>query len=99
MRLLHLVGYRGNSAEFPENTLPALRSAIALGVRFIELDVHLSADGVPMVWDEHQLARGTGYDDPDPTISGPHMSALDLSQTNRYGEKFLCTLIPSLTTT
>jgi len=35
------VGSRGNSAEFPENTLPALRSAIALGVRFIELDVHL----------------------------------------------------------
>ena len=54
MRLLHLVGYRGNSAEFPDNTLPALRSAIALGARFIQFDVHLSADGVPMVCDEHQ---------------------------------------------
>lgn len=97
-RLLHLVGHRGNSAEFPENTLPALRSAIALGVRFIELDVHLSADGVPMVCDEHQLARVTGDDDADTTISGAQMSALDVSQTNRFGEKFLGTLIPSLTT-
>jgi glycerophosphoryl diester phosphodiesterase len=96
MRLLHLVGYRGNSAEFPENTLPALRSAIALGVRFIELDVHLSADGVPMVCDEHQLARVTGDDDAD--ISGAQMSALDVSQTNRFGDRFLGTLIPSLTT-
>ncbi len=98
IRLLHLVGYRGNSAEFPENTLPALRSAIALGVRFIELDVHLSADGVPMVCDEHQLARVTGDDDADTTISGAQMSALDVSQTNRFGERFLGTLIPTLTT-
>ena len=91
------MGYRGNSAEFPENTLPALRSAIALGVRFIELDVHLSADGVPMVCDEYQLARVTGEDDVD--LSGAQMSALDVSQTNRFGDKFLGTLIPSLTTT
>src|SRR6202011_1684354 len=96
MRLLHLVGYRGNSAEFPENSLPALRSAIALGVRFIELDVHLSADGVPMVCDEHELARVMGDDDSD--MSGAQMSALDVSQTNRFGERFLGTLIPSLTT-
>jgi glycerophosphoryl diester phosphodiesterase len=96
MRLLHLVGYRGNSAEFPENTLPSLRSAIALGIRFIELDVHLSADGVPMVCDEYELARVTGDD--DFTMTGAQMSALDVSQTNRFGERFLGTLIPSLTT-
>jgi glycerophosphoryl diester phosphodiesterase len=96
MRLLHLVGYRGNSAEFPENTLPALRSAIALGVRFIELDVHLSSDGVPMVCDEHQLAIITGEDDAE--LSGAQISALDVSQTNRFGDRFLGTLIPSLTT-
>jgi glycerophosphoryl diester phosphodiesterase len=97
MRLLHLVGYRGNSAEFPENTLPALRSALALGVRFLEFDVHLSTDGIPMVCDEHQLARVTGEDDAD--MSGAQMSALDVSQTNRFGDRFLGTLIPSLTTT
>jgi len=98
MRLLHLVGYRGNSAEFPENTLPALRSAIALGVRFIELDVHLSADGVPMVCNEHQLARVTGADTDDTDLSGAQLQALDVSQTNIFGDKFLGTLIPTLTT-
>jgi len=98
MRLLHLVGYRGNSAEFPENTLPALRSAIALGVRFIELDVHLSADGVPMVCNEQQLARVTGAESDDSDLSGAQMQALDVSQTNIFGDKFLGTLIPTLTT-
>src|SRR3569832_299599 len=98
MRLLHLVGYRGNSAEFPENTLPALRSAIALGVRFIEHDVHQSADGVPMVCNEHQLARVTGADSDDTDLSGAQMQALDDSQTSIFGDKFLGTLIPTLTT-
>ena len=57
MRLLHLVARRGNSAEFPENTLPALRSAIALGARFIEIDVHLSSDGTPIVYRDQELSR------------------------------------------
>jgi glycerophosphoryl diester phosphodiesterase len=90
------VGHRGNSAEFPDNTLPALSSAIALGVRFIELDVHLSADGVPMVCNEHEFARVMrgGAD-----MSGAQMATLDVSQANRFGERFRGTLIPSLTTT
>jgi glycerophosphoryl diester phosphodiesterase len=50
-----------------------------------------------MVCDEHQLALVTGEDDAD--MSGAQMSALDVSQTNRFGERFLGTLIPSLTTT
>ncbi len=60
MRLLHLVARRGNSAEFPENTLPALRSAIALGARFIEIDVHLSTDGTPLVCRDQELLRSGG---------------------------------------
>ena len=94
MRLLHLVGYRGNSAEFPENTLPALRSALALGVRFIELDVHLSAEGVPMVCDEQELARIAGE---DIEMSSAQMAATDVSQKIRFGERYRGTLIPSLT--
>ncbi|MBS0421463.1 MAG: hypothetical protein JSR66_27390 [Proteobacteria bacterium] len=98
MRLLHLVGHRGNSAEFPENTIPALRSAIALGVRFIELDVHLSSDAVPMVCNEQQLARITVAEADTREMSGAQMQALDVSQTNIFGDKFLGTLIPPLTT-
>ena len=94
MRLLHLVGHRGNSAEFPENTLPALSSAIALGVRFIELDVHLSADGVPMVCNEQELARIAGD---EVEMSSAQMAATDVSQKIRFGDRYRGTLIPSLT--
>jgi hypothetical protein len=59
-RLLHLIARRGDSHDFPENTLAALRSALALGARFIEIDVHLLADGTPMVVRDEALPRKSG---------------------------------------
>ncbi|MBO0688137.1 MAG: hypothetical protein J2P40_01000 [Candidatus Dormibacteraeota bacterium] len=53
-------GHRGNSAELPENTLPAYESAVALGVDLIECDVHLTADGELIVIHDHTLHRTTG---------------------------------------
>jgi glycerophosphoryl diester phosphodiesterase len=44
-----LIAHRGASAEAPENTLSAIRQAIELKVDWIEIDVHLSKDGVPVV--------------------------------------------------
>ena len=43
------IGHRGAPREFPENTLPAFDRAFALGANAVELDVHASADGVPVV--------------------------------------------------
>jgi len=40
-----VVAHRGDSAHFPENTLPAFESACRMGVDVIETDVHLSRDG------------------------------------------------------
>jgi len=44
-----VTAHRGNSAEFPENTIPAFKSALALGVDWIELDVRTTADGQVVV--------------------------------------------------
>lgn len=51
--------HRGASAEFPENTLAAFRRAMELGVDGMELDVHLSADGVPVVIHDETVDRTT----------------------------------------
>lgn len=42
---LRLVGHRGASSEFPENTLEAFERALELGVDVLETDIHLTADG------------------------------------------------------
>jgi glycerophosphoryl diester phosphodiesterase len=43
------IGHRGASAAAPPNTLAAFEKAVELGADGIEFDVHLSADGVPVV--------------------------------------------------
>jgi glycerophosphoryl diester phosphodiesterase len=42
-------GHRGAMTEAPENTIPSFLAAERLGVDGVELDVHLSRDGVPVV--------------------------------------------------
>ncbi len=50
-------GHRGYCAEYPENTLLSFRAAIELGVDMLELDLHLSADGVIMLMHDRGLER------------------------------------------
>ena len=44
-----IIAHRGAAALAPENTLAAMRIAFAQGVEFVETDVHLTADGVPVL--------------------------------------------------
>lgn len=57
---LKVVAHRGDSAFYPENTLPAFISAEKLGVDCIETDVHLTSDGVCVIWHDDTLERITG---------------------------------------
>ncbi len=43
-----IIAHRGASAEQPENTLAAFQRAIEVGAHCLELDVHLSRDGIPI---------------------------------------------------
>jgi len=44
-----VVAHRGASASYPENTLASFQGAIDAGADIVELDVRLSADGVPVI--------------------------------------------------
>nr|WP_197735939.1 glycerophosphodiester phosphodiesterase [Stella humosa] len=54
-----VVGHRGAAASAPENTLAGLRRAHQLGVGWVEFDVKLSGDGVPIVMHDAVLERTT----------------------------------------
>lgn len=54
-----VIGHRGNRAHAPENTLPSLLQAVALGADALEFDLHLSRDGVPVVIHDPTLDRTT----------------------------------------
>lgn len=53
------IAHRGASAEAPPNTLAAFRRAMELGADGVELDVRLSADGVPVVIHDATVDRTT----------------------------------------
>lgn len=58
-RSVLLVAHRGGAGLAPENTLASFKNGIALGADFIEMDVHLSKDGVVMVIHDPTLDRTT----------------------------------------
>lgn len=54
-----VAAHRGGALLWPENSLLAFRSAIPLGVEYLELDVHLSRDGEVVVIHDPTLDRTT----------------------------------------
>jgi glycerophosphoryl diester phosphodiesterase len=58
----HLVAHRGEPARWPENSLEGYRAVLAAGARYLETDVQLSADLVPVLCHDDSLARVTGHD-------------------------------------
>jgi len=54
-----LAAHRGGAALWPENSLLAFRGAAALGVDYLEFDVHLSKDGEVVVIHDPTLDRTT----------------------------------------
>jgi glycerophosphoryl diester phosphodiesterase len=54
-----VVAHRGASSDLPENTLAAFEAAVEVNADMIELDVRLTADGVPVVLHDHDLGRTT----------------------------------------
>jgi glycerophosphoryl diester phosphodiesterase len=95
-RFLHLVAHRGNAVEFPQNTLPAVQSALDLGARFIAVDVQASANGVPMVVRDYDLQRSTGVAGGVGTLTAAELSQIDVSEPQRFGDRFRGTCIPRL---
>ncbi len=56
-----IIAHRGACREAPENTLPALERALAIGADGVEIDVMLTGDRVPVLSHNDDLSRLTHY--------------------------------------
>jgi glycerophosphoryl diester phosphodiesterase len=89
-----IIAHRGASRQAPENTMPAFIKAIELGAGGIELDVHLSSDGRPVVIHDERVDRtsnGTGF---VKDMSFSELKELDFGSW--FSEKYKDARIPGL---
>lgn len=77
-RPIKVVAHRGDSRYYPENSLPAFKSAVELGVDIIETDVHISSDGVIFVWHDDDTYKLDGDSTPIYKRSWTELKELDL---------------------
>lgn len=91
-----LVAHRGYAAHWPENTLPALEAAVAAGARWLEVDVQLSADGVPMVLHDPDLERVAGQDVPVFALTAAELAEVPVGEPARFGTRFAQVRAPTL---
>ncbi|WP_025673699.1 glycerophosphodiester phosphodiesterase family protein [Salinivibrio socompensis] len=54
-----LCGHRGVAAQAPENTLASIARVRELGLSWVEVDVQLTQDGIPVVFHDQTLSRCT----------------------------------------
>ena len=82
-------GHRGARGVRPENTLPAFESALDVGVSTLELDLHLSADGVLVIWHDPRI-EAEKCRDTDPALPSVTLEPLVNSLTAAQLATYIC---------
>lgn len=91
-----IVAHRGYAGRYPENTLSAVEAALRAGVRHVEVDVQLTADGVPVLFHDDALRRTTGRPGRITRTAWADLAGLSAGEPARLGDRFPDTPIPRL---
>jgi glycerophosphoryl diester phosphodiesterase len=89
-----VIAHRGASGSAPENTMAAFKKALALGVKVIETDVHLSKDGAIVVMHDPTVDRTTDGNGEVVNLSAAELKALDAGIW--FGEGFKGEQVPTI---
>lgn len=91
-----LIAHRGHAARYPENTLLALEAALRAGARYVEFDVQLSRDGIPVLLHDADLERTTGRRGQVMDLDRAELSRLGAGEPHRFGTRYADEPIPAL---
>ena len=92
----HLVAHRGYSLRYPENTILALSRAIDCGASFIELDVQMTGDLIPVILHDETLERTTDAMGLVMDKSRNGLTSISAGETKRLGDDFKDEPLPEL---
>jgi len=91
-----LVAHRGLAARWPENTLEALDTAVAAGARWVEVDVQLCGDGVPVLLHDADLARVADHAVSVFELTAAELAEIPVGEPARFGAQFSMLRAPTL---
>jgi len=89
-----IAGHRGDRSVAPENTIPALQGALDSTLDFVETDVQLTADGIPVLIHDETVDRTTNGTGAVADLTFSQLRALDAGSW--YSPEFAGTPVPSL---
>lgn len=93
-RLPRLMGHRGVAGHAPENTLAGLRRTAALGLDWVEFDVMLTGDGVPVLFHDDTFQRTAGV--AGEMASTPLARVAQLDVGSKFSAEFAGERVPTL---
>ena len=83
-----VIAHRGYQRAYPENSLSAILAAIGCGARFVEVDVHLTADRTPVLLHDETLPRICGVDGRIHEVRDERLAELRAWEPGRLGDRF-----------
>ena len=89
-----VAAHRGNSKYFPENTMSAFRSAVALEPDMLEIDLHMTKDGEIVLMHDMDISRTTDLSGRVRDLTLEELKKADAGV--KKGEQFKGTRIPTL---
>lgn len=94
MKLPKVIGHRGACGYAPENTLESIKTAAEMGIAWVEIDVKLTKDSVPIIFHDENLDRTTNGHGPVAETLYRDIEALDAGSW--YADSFSGIKIPTL---
>lgn len=91
-----LVAHRGYACRYPENTLLAIQKAVEVGARYVEFDVLMTADEVPVLFHDRDMLRMCGVSGAIHEHSLAQLRDLSVSEPGTFGEKYADNKITTL---
>src|SRR5882672_3455210 len=89
-----VIAHRGARASAPENTMAAFRRAYEDGAKWIEVDIKLTHDGIPIIMHDDTLDRTTDGKGPVADMLWDDMQKLEAG--NWFGPGFAGERVPRL---
>lgn len=94
IKIPKVIGHRGAAGYAPENTIESIHAAADLGVEWVELDVKLTRDQVPIILHDENLLRLTGTNLNVADVDYDFIRQLEAGSW--FGESFMGAKIPTL---